>query len=227
MSSFEGFSQEMITFFEELKKNNKKEWFDAHRKDYERFVTEPARAFVLDMGEKLRAIAPGIQAVPKVNWSLFRINRDTRFSKDKSPYKTNLGIWFWEGKRKRMECSGFYFHFGDGKLILGTGMYMFSPGHLKAYREAVVDKDHGRRLAEAVAEVSEKGYLIGVKHYKRVPRGLDAGHERAEFLLHKGLTAMKELEIPEGFFSGAIIDHAFSSFKDMLPIHEWLRDTLR
>ncbi len=227
MSSFKGFSQEMLTFFEHLKKNNKKEWFDAHKKEYERFVMDPARAFVLDMGEKLRTIAPGIQAIPKVNQSLFRINRDIRFSNDKSPYKTNLGIWFWEGKRKRMECSGFYFHFGDGKLMLGTGMHMFSPEHLKGYREAVVDKNHGRRLADAVAEVSGKGYLIGVKHYKRVPRGLDAGHERAEFLLHKGLTAMKEQEIPKAFFSGAIIDYAFSSFKDMSPIHEWLRDTLR
>ena len=226
MSSFEGFSQELITFFEDLKKNNRKEWFDSHRKDYDRFVMEPARAFVLDMGERLRMIAPDIQAVPKVNQSLFRINRDTRFSKDKSPYKTNLGIWFWEGNRKRMECSGFYFHFGDGKMMLGTGMHMFSPEHLKAYREAVVDEKLGKKLAKAAESVSGKGYLIGVKHYKRVPRGLDPGHERADFLLHKGLTAMKEEKVPNAFFSSAIIDYAFSSFKDMSPIHQWLRDTL-
>ncbi|MFZ0450049.1 MAG: DUF2461 domain-containing protein [Desulfatiglandaceae bacterium] len=226
MPSFQGFSKEMITFFEGLKKNNKKEWFDAHRKEYEHFVMDPARAFVFDMGEKIRTIVPGIQAIPKVNQSLFRINRDTRFSKDKSPYKTNLGIWFWEGNRKRMECSGFYFHFGQGKLMLGTGMHVFSPELLKAYREAVVHKIHGKRLAKVVSEVSGKGYLIGMKHYKRVPRGLDAAHERSEFLLHNGLTAMKELEIPREFFSDAIIDHAFSSFRDMSPIHEWLKDTL-
>jgi uncharacterized protein (TIGR02453 family) len=226
MPSFEGFPEEMITFFEDLKKNNRKEWFDAHRKEYERFVMDPARDFVLEMGEKLRTIAPGINAVPKVNHSLFRINRDTRFSKDKIPYKVNLGIWFWEGARKRMECSGFYFHFGGGRMMLGAGMYLFSPELLKAYREAVVHKVHGKRLAKAVSEVSGKGYLIGVKHYKKVPRGLDGDHERSEFLLHKGLTAMKEQEIPGEFFSGAIIDHAFSSFKDMSPIHEWLRDTL-
>jgi uncharacterized protein (TIGR02453 family) len=226
MSAFCGFSGETITFFERLKKNNQKEWFDAHRKEYEQFVMEPARTFVLDMGERLRTIAPGIQAVPKVNQSLFRINRDTRFSRDKRPYKTNLGIWFWEGKRKRMECSGFYFHVADGKLMLGTGMYLFSPQLLNPYREAVVDKKHGRRLASAVSRVSGKGYLIGVKHYKKVPRGFDAGHERAELLLHNGLTAMEEQEIPSEFFSPAIIDYAFSGFKDMLPIHEWLRDTL-
>ena len=226
MESFEGFSQKMITYLEGLQKNNQKEWFDAHRNEYEQFVMEPARAFVLDMGEKLRAIAPGIHAVPKVNQSLFRINRDTRFSKDKRPYKTNLGIWFWEGGRKRMECSGFYFHVEGGKLMLGTGMHLFSPEHLKSYREAVVDKKQGKILEKAVAAVAGKGYIIGVKHYKRVPRGFDADHERAELLLHKGLTAMIEQEISEEFFSPAIIEHAFASYKDMLPIHEWLRDTL-
>ncbi len=226
MSSFRGFSGEMITFFESLKKNNRKEWFDAHRKEYEQFVMEPARAFVLDMGEKLQTIAPGIRAVPKVNQSLFRINRDTRFSKDKRPYKTNLGIWFWEGKRKRMECPGFYFHVADGKLMLGCGMYRFSPELLRSYREEVVHKNHGKKLANVVSRVSGKGYVIGVKHYKKVPRGFDAGHERTELLLYNGLTAMMEQEIPSELFSPAIIDHAFLGFKDMLPIHEWLRDTL-
>lgn len=82
----------------------------------------------LAMGDKLKAISPGIHAIPKVNQSLFRLNRDTRFSKDKTPYKTNLGIWFWEGERKRMECSGFYFYLGEGNLMLGTGIHVFSKG---------------------------------------------------------------------------------------------------
>lgn len=226
MDSFEGFPTETVSFFEELSRNNRKEWFEAHRKEYDHFVLEPARNFVLEMGQRLRTVAPDINAIPKVNQSLFRINRDTRFSKDKRPYKTNLGIWFWEGPRKRMECSGFYFHLEGGKLMLGTGVYLFSPELLKAYREAVIDEKQGKKLAKAVAEVSGKGYHIGVQHYKRVPRGFDAGHERAAFLLHKGLTAMVEQEIPSELFSGAIIEYAFSRFKDMAPIHQWLRNTL-
>jgi uncharacterized protein (TIGR02453 family) len=82
-------------------------------------VKGPSGAFVVSMGAKLKAISPAIKAIPKVNQSLFRVNRDTRFSADKSPYKTNLGIWFWEGEKKRMECPGFYFHLDTENLMLG------------------------------------------------------------------------------------------------------------
>jgi len=111
MSNFKGFPKEFITFFENLKQNNSKDWFEKHRKDYEELVLHPAREFVEEMGKKLRRIAPAIHAIPKINQSLFKISRDVRFSKDKSPYKTTMGICFGEGSRKRMECSGFYFHY--------------------------------------------------------------------------------------------------------------------
>ena len=150
MADFSGFPKEMIKFFGKLEKNNNKEWFDRHREDYETYVKGPSIGFVIAMGEKLRSLSPGIKAIPKVNQSLFRINRDTRFSHDKRPYKTNTGIWFWEGERKRMECSGFYFHYGDEKLMLGAGIHMFSNELLKLYRAAVVDKEHGPKLRTAV-----------------------------------------------------------------------------
>ena len=111
MSSFPGFSKESVQFYKSLSKNNDKRWFEEHKADYEQFVLAPAREFVVVLGEKLRKIAPQIHAEPKINQSIFRIYRDTRFSRDKSPYKTNLGIWLWEGVGKRMECSGFYFPF--------------------------------------------------------------------------------------------------------------------
>ena len=89
-----------------MKKNNTRDWFEKHRSDYDEFVLHPAREFVIEMGKKLRKIAPGVNAIPKINKSLFKINRGVRFSKDKSPYKTYMGIWLWEGNRKRMESSG-------------------------------------------------------------------------------------------------------------------------
>jgi uncharacterized protein (TIGR02453 family) len=222
MSEFKGFPKEMIKFFGDLKKNNTKDWFNENKKVYEDYVKRPSEEFVMAMGEKLIRISPGIMAIPKVNQSLFRLNRDTRFSKDKSPYKTNLGIWFWAGKRKRMECSGFYFHFGDGKLMLGAGIHCFTPELLKRYREAVVDKKNGPLLTKAVNQVSKKGYIIGVKHYKRVPRDYDANHERAQFLLYNGLTAMIKEKIPKEFNSSSIVEYGFSHFKNMSPLHQWL-----
>ncbi len=216
----------MVDFFDQLKKNNTKEWFEEHKKDYETYVKQPSEEFVLEMGEKLKVIAPGINAIPKVNKSLFRINRDTRFSKDKRPYKTNLGIWFWEGKRKRMECSGFYFHMGDGNLMLGTGLHIFAKELIGPYRDAVVHKKHGPKLKKVINKVSKSGYVIRGKHYKRIPRGYDDAHENAEFLLYNGLAAMVEVEIPEALFSHSIVDDALSHYKKMSPLHEWLKTAL-
>jgi uncharacterized protein (TIGR02453 family) len=226
MADFKGFPREMVEFFENLKRNNNKEWFDSHKEDYEEYVKNPSQAFVVAMGERLQTLSPGINAIPKVNQSLFRLNRDIRFSQDKRPYKTNLGIWFWEGERKRMECSGFYFHYGEEKLMLGAGIHMFSSDLLRRYRAAVVGKEHGPKLRGAVETVSQKGYAIGVKHYKKVPPGYDASHENAEYLLNNGLTAMVETAIPDQFHTGAIIDYAYNHFTNMYPLHEWLREAM-
>ena len=158
MSSFEGFSTETVKFFEKLTQNNTKVWFEAHRSVYDQYVLEPAKGFVAAMGQKLHNLSIRINAIPKVNQSLFRINRDTRFSHDKRPYKTNLGIWFCEGTRNRMECSGFYFHQGDGKLMLGTGIHLFSKELLKLFRDPVTEKKRALSLGAAVNKISEKGY---------------------------------------------------------------------
>ena len=222
MSFFEGFSRETLKFFEELAQNNSKEWFESHRSDYDQYVLEPARGFVSAMGRKLQGLTPRINAIPKVNQSLFRINRDIRFSHDKRPYKTNLGIWFWEGTRKRMECSGLYFHLGEGKLMLGTGIYIFSRDLLKLYRDAVSDKKHARSLEAAANKISEKGYEIRGKHYKRLPRGYDALHGQEEFLLFNGLTAVIEEDAPKDLYSSSIVEYAFSHYENMYPLHEWL-----
>jgi uncharacterized protein (TIGR02453 family) len=223
MPGFSGFSKELPKFFQNLKKNNTKQWFEKHRNDYDEFVLIPARDFVVGMGNRLRKIAPGINAIPKINQSLFKINRDVRFSKDKSPYKTNMGIWFWEGRHKRMECPGFYFQLEDQKLLLGTGFYMFPKNLLTLYRDTVVDTKLGPELRKAVKKVSGKGYSVNGQHYKRIPQGYDADHPNAEFLLYNGLHAMVEEKIPQAFYSAALIDYAFSHYKNMLPLHQWLK----
>ncbi len=84
LPDFNGFSKELPKYFKNLKKNNSKQWFEKHRNDYDEFVMSPTRDFVVAMGNRLRKIAPGINAIPKINQSLFKINRDVRFSKDKS-----------------------------------------------------------------------------------------------------------------------------------------------
>jgi uncharacterized protein (TIGR02453 family) len=149
-SSFPGFPRECPAFFKGLERNNNKVWFEQHRHEFDDHVMEPARTFVVEMGARLRRIVPAVHADPRVDRSIFRIFRDTRFSPDKTPYKTHLGLWFWEGDGPRMECSGFYFHLEPKNVFVGVGIYMFPKGFLDAYREAVVDARHGKALRRAV-----------------------------------------------------------------------------
>lgn len=220
---FYGFPEACLDFFEQLRNNNRKQWFDEHREDFEKNVMTPARLFVHDMGNALREIAPGIIADSRMNRSIFRPYRDTRFSHNKTPYKTHLGIFFWEGRMAKMDCPGFYFHLEPPTIMLGVGNHCFSRDHLEQYRQSVVDPVHGKSLNNAIRKVVSKGpYEIGVEKYKKVPRGCDKNHENARLLLLAGLTASCEMPAPDELMSNQLIDFCFERFRDMQPIHKWL-----
>ncbi len=221
-NSFTGFSKESMIFFEELAANNNRAWFESHRDEYENHVLNPSRVFVSEMGDLLKQLSPGIQAVPRVNKSLFKIHRDTRFSKDKRPYKTNMALWFWEGTGTRMECSGFYFHLEPGRLILGTGIYKFPKEIMKRYREAVAESAAGDELRNIVSGLKKKEYKIGIVHYKKVPRGYDRDHKHAPLLLHSGLIGSREMPVPDEAHSNVLIDFCYGTYREMNPLHQWL-----
>jgi uncharacterized protein (TIGR02453 family) len=222
-AAFSGFTKETVRFFTVLRKNNSKEWFDRNRETYDRHVMAPAKLFVTAMGEKLETIAPCVVAVPKVNKSIFRINRDTRFSLDPSPYKTNLGIYFWDGVRPRMESSGFYFHLEPPDLWIGVGMYMIPDPLLGRFRKAVVDPKSGAEIRKIKAAISAMaGFSFGGEHYKRVPAGFDPAHPNAALLKHKGLYASFESKIPAEFFSARLVDYCFERYEPLAPLHRWL-----
>lgn len=223
--AFDGFSQKTVKFFRELAANNDREWFAARRGDYEEHVLRPAQAFVAAMGERLRRLSPGIKADPRADGSLFRIYRDTRFSPDKSPYKTHLGIFFWEGKKPRMECSGYYFHLEPPRLMLGGGIYIFPRPLLERFRQAALDPEYGVALAKAIKKLEARpGFSLDGKHYKRLPPGTDPAHPNAGLLLHNGLYGGWETDIPAEFFSPALIDYCWERFRPLEPLHHWLTD---
>ena len=222
-SSFKGFPHECVQFYSELAKNNSREWFGEHKADFNQYVLEPAQDFIFEMGKLLKKLSPKIIADPRLDKSIFRPYRDTRFSKDKAPYKTHLGIFFWEGNRPKMECPGYYFHLEPPTLFLAAGTHCFSKSLLEAYRDSVVDPQHGKELVKAVKRVVKNpNYAVGGKHFKKTPRGYDASPENAELLLHNGLYAMTEAEIPSEFHSDEILDYCFKRFEIVSPIHEWL-----
>jgi uncharacterized protein (TIGR02453 family) len=220
---FSGFTKETARFFTALRRNNNREWFERNRETYDRHVMAPAKLFVTAMGDRLRTIAPRIVAIPKVNRSIFRIYRDTRFSLDPTPYKTNLGIYFWDGTGSRLESSGFYFHLEPPNLMVGGGMYIFPPSLIGRYRKAVVDPKSGPEIRKIVAALRARpGYSLDGTHYKRVPAGFDPGHPNAEFLKHDGLYTGIETRIPEEFYSARLIDYCYERFEPLVPLHRWL-----
>jgi uncharacterized protein (TIGR02453 family) len=222
-STFSGFSREGVEFLTQLKENNNREWFEAKKHSYENAILHPAMMFVAAMGEKLRENIPDINADPRRDRSIFRIHRDTRFSRDKSPYKTHLGIFFWEGLGKKMECPGFYFHLEPPDLGLYAGMHDFPAPLLKQFREAVVDQNRGKQLEAAIKKVKNRGpYEVGGLYYKRVPKGYDPEHPSASLLLYKGLWAGWSSNIPDELYRSDLVDFCASHWLDMLLLHRWL-----
>jgi len=221
---FTGFPKQGVKFLKDLKKHNDREWFKEHKGDFEELLLNPAMAFVEEMGERLRELSPGVNAIPKVDKSIFRIHRDTRFSKDKSPYKTHIGILFWDGVKKKMECPGYYFHFDTEKLNCYGGLYEFSKPALAAYREAVVDDKLGAQLKKIVGRLEKQKLGIRGQHYKKVPRGMDPEHPNAELLKHSGLWAAFGEKHPPEMHSPELVDWCIEPWKKMLPLHDWLKE---
>lgn len=226
--SFSGFSRETVKFFTALRKNNDRDWFARNRDTYDREVLGPAKLFVTAMGARLKARVPGLVAIPAVNKSIFRIYRDTRFSLDPSPYKTNLGIYFWDGARPKMESAGFYFQIEPPDLMLGGGMYMIPDPLLSRFRRDAVDPKRGAELERIMAALRARpGLFIGGEHYKRVPAGFDPGHPNADLLKHKGLYVGFETRIPEELYSARLIDYCFERFEPAVPLSRWLMKLYR
>lgn len=226
MSTFHGFPKETLTFLRALERNNDKTWFDAHRAEYESRWVAPAKAFVVAAGEALTEIAPRVRAEPRVNGSIFRINRDVRFSKDKTPYKTTLDFWFWEGERKGA-VSGFFMRVTPKYLGIGVGAHGFDKARLASFRDAVVEPGAARRLAKAVARVEKAGFPVKGEHYKRVPRGFEPQSELQERLIrHAGLWCGEDTDHPAAVHTGRLVGYAMTRWKKLEPLHRWLVDEI-
>jgi uncharacterized protein (TIGR02453 family) len=222
MQTFAGFSDDTIRFLGELTLNNEKAWFDENRARYEAAWLAPAKQFVEAIGPKLKKLSPGVKFEPKINGSLMRINRDTRFSKNKDPYKTHLDLWFWEGDDKGWQSSGFYFRLTPRALLLGAGVHGFEPPLLAKYRKAVASDKTGGELVQAVKAVEKKGVAVHGEHYKRVPKGFAPDHPRAQLLKHAGLTVGSEAKVPRELKSEKFVDYCVERFRATLPVHQWL-----
>ncbi len=183
------FSPALFEFLSELEENNNRDWFQANKPRYERDVKGAALAFIRDFEQPLHAVSPHFQAIPKaVGGSLFRIYRDVRFSKDKSPYKTHTGVHFRHERAKDAHAPGFYLHLAPGEVFGGFGVWMPPNPALNKIRQHIVDRaDEWTEIQRALA-VADMPCHMG-ESLKRVPRGFDKDHPHAESLKRKSHAA--------------------------------------
>jgi uncharacterized protein (TIGR02453 family) len=219
---FQGFPDGTLRFLRGLAKNNSKAWFEQHRTDYDAFYVDVAKSFVESIGPRLQKISKTARYEARVNGSLFRINRDVRFSKDKSPYKAHLDLWFWQSDRRGWESPGFFFRLAPTRLILGAGMHQFSKDQLGVYRDAVIHDRSGKALTKVVEQVRRARYEVGGATRKTVPRGFDASHPRASLLLYEGLHATWESEVPRSITTPKFVDECLTHFRAAAPVSTWL-----
>jgi uncharacterized protein (TIGR02453 family) len=220
MTAFGGFPPETIRFLRELRVNNRKDWFDAHRADYEAFWVAPAKAFVVTAGQQLAELAPEIRAEPRVLGSIFRINRDTRFARDASPYKDHLDFWFWEGERRRA-VSGFFARLTPELVGVGAGCHGFDPERLVRFRQAVADPSSGADLAGIAERLEAAGYELGGATLKRPPAGFADGGPAGRFLLHKALVVHHHEPADERVRTDAVLDTCMRHWRALVPLHRW------
>ena len=223
--AFAGFPEEGLQFLADLGQNNDRDWFNARKQTYTDTIVSPALAFIEALGERLQYISPHIQYDTRTNGagSLMRIYRDTRFSADKSPYKTWIGIRFWEGGGKASENPGFFFGFDATGGGLHVGMHGFDKAMLAAYRAAVADDELGAELAAALDSVRAAGaYEVRGEHYKRVPRGFDPDHPRVDLLRFNTLYVSSPGIPPAGLASPDLVDAVMDHCQNAAPVQKWL-----
>ncbi|OFV94870.1 MAG: hypothetical protein A3F68_01570 [Acidobacteria bacterium RIFCSPLOWO2_12_FULL_54_10] len=183
LNNFLGFPPEALKFLSDLKKHNNRAWFAAHRAVYEEKLKQPLAEAVLHLGRSFRRFAPELVADPRV--SIYRIYRDTRFSRDKSPYKTQAAAVFPVRGLPKNLGPALYFHITPDEVLLGGGMYMPDAPLLRAVRDRIAA--HPRRFASVVEGASFRkafGELAG-ETLKTAPKGFSPDHPVAHYLRYK------------------------------------------
>jgi len=218
---FSGFPKEGLTFLSNIIINNSKEWLDAHKEEYEKYIVSPNQAYVEEMGEHLQILVPHIHAIPKINKSLFRIYRDARFHR-LDPIKERIGIIFWQGATHRMQSSSFYMHYDPFEVFVAAGIRNFKAPLLATYREYIKNDVKREALHRILEELKRKGYTVPEPQFKRYPSGFDEDDAYSYLYLYGAMYAYTTFPPDEIFHSEAIIERNFKIYEDMLDLHQWV-----
>ncbi|MGZ8438578.1 MAG: DUF2461 domain-containing protein [Candidatus Limnocylindrales bacterium] len=221
--SFTGFQPEAIQFLADLAANNERTWFQPRKADYERLLKAPLEALCGALAARFEA--GGIPLMADPARSPFRIYRDVRFSKDKSPYKTHVSASFpWmEGAdaSREMGNPGGYFHLAAGEAFVGGGMWHPEPAKLKAFRQAVMDDPSAVREVLDEPAFERRFGVISGDTLKRVPPGFPADHPEADLLKLKDMTFGQRLS-DDDVLSPDLPDIVADALRDAVPFMRFL-----
>ncbi len=196
-SRYASFGAETIAFLRELKANNNRDWFTDNKSRYETEVLDVALHFIQSMHDPLQSIAPHFTAIPKrMGGSLMRVYRDTRFSKDKTPYKTNIGIQFRHEKARDVHAPGYYVHVDPESVFLGVGLWHPEATALAAIRERISVRQ-AEWLRARDDKIFRRHFSLAGESLSRPPRGYDKGHPLIEDLKRKDFIAVKNMTVDD------------------------------
>ncbi|HFD91780.1 MAG TPA: DUF2461 domain-containing protein [Gammaproteobacteria bacterium] len=215
------FSEGTLGFLEDLARNNNRDWFQAHKQDYEERVRSPALDFIADMADGLSLISPQFLAIPKkVGGSLMRVYRDTRFTRDKTPYKTNIGIQFRHHMGKDVHAPGYYVHIEPGACFIGVGIWRPDREALDRIRQAIVENERAWLAARDDGAFRDAFTLSG-EALKRPPRGYPGDHPLVEDLKRKDFIAIAPVE-DEAVLAAGFRAEVLGRFADATPFMRFL-----
>jgi len=215
------FTRQTFTFLSSLADNNTRVWFEEHKQEYEDFVREPALDFISNMDNELRAISKHFRAVPKkVGGSLMRIYRDTRFGRDKSPYKTNIGIQFRHEVGKDIHAPGYYVHIAPDECFVGVGLWHPEADVLFKIREGIL-KNGDAWVAARDNKAFNIHFSLEGDMLTNAPRGYAKDHPLVEDLKRKdfiGLASLSKTEVNSANFRKLVAER----FKQAGPFMRFL-----
>lgn len=225
--SFEGFDKSFFAFFRELAKNNDRAWFEANKPRYKEIVVGTCVSFIEAMGPRLKKISPHFVADARPNGgSMFRIYRDTRFSKEKTPYKTHAGIHFRHDAGKDAHAPGFYLHLEPTQVFFGGGVWMPDSSTLGKVRDAIVAKTPAWKKARTAASVVETyGDLGEGDPLTRPPKGYPADHPMIDDLKKKSFFVTTTATVSQAG-DPKFVDQVAGAYGDAKPLMRFLTEAV-
>ena len=225
MAEFDGFGKDFFKFFNELKKNNNRDWFNANKPRYLESVVDPMGRYIVSVAPYLQRISPHYRADPRPHGgSMFRIYRDTRFSKDKTPYKTHAACHFRHQAGRDAHAPGFYLHIETDRISIGGGIWLPPSKHLGLIREFIADNPSAwTRLINSSA-IKKMGGIQGAS-LKRPPRGYDPDAKHIEDLKRKSFYLMAEADA-ELALTPELVTESARVFRTTAKLNRFINDAL-